>query len=439
MKIFFLNVLLACVWVASAAAQKQSVMIAEGAAKKVPETGENLVFGAPIEEWIIATNMTSPQVRLTRIQVVEDFFEGEVLRVEYPFRPHPADFGGYRLKIRDEHGCEAEGRFTLGTGSSHGAQWSVYPRAAPQFRLLIEKDTDTGTKTVADYTVKNLHVLPRIGLKAEALPVRRDLDLVTAVFRGIESFPEFDFEREGKPVEGWIGIITRYVDGQGNQSLLMKEGFCRKEGVFKVQAKFSRMPQAEFLPEEEVTVLIRGIPEAGKFHAINKRLQVQGLEFEVLAVTGTGEFTYHENEIVSATAEIDKNAEQEMRKQGLFAATLIVNGRPEEKPAPNIYVKGGRPDFIFHQSNSGRERITFVSKVPHVSVRVRKEPAHWENQDTTVHLKEQGSREIRYHWEPFVPKQGIETFAINPALIRDNRLTIVVQKARTAEFVVSKR
>jgi hypothetical protein len=300
--------------------------------------------------------------------------------------------------------------------------------------------------------------------QAEPLPAKRELDLVSvelavfdpgaaelsaetmemmdshafgAQFPGWRpSMPraqnKFSFlTREGKAAAGWRKVSGSFIDRWGNQAT-SASAFCRDEEVLKYVVQFARDPaKGTFLPHEKVSITIDKIPGAGESIELNLTKQVQGTEFTIYGVSGTGEFTYEEGRVVSARKEI--SAEEQEPRFGL-------RGRVTE---PKLFIKGqsGRgPGSMMFPDLS--QPLTIAAKIPHVVIQAPPRDATsffaLVEQDTSVPeptsaLYQARRMHVSHPGEPSAAQYLPIDFRPGET---DKELTFIVQKSREAEFFV---
>ena len=393
--------------------------------------GEKVLFTAPLAEWFPATNQ-SPRGMFTGIRIVQPLGEPRSL-LKISHREDLQDFQAMRMfSIVDEHGCEFGMNMSSGSISEMSEYFPVYPRTADEFVLLI-KDTRFDLNRPAApqeketrVTIKNLQPVQRADWRADPLPAKRDLDLVSVAYTGYSHShmrEQFQFTRNGKPVHGWFGRFTGYEDSQGNYGTHLL-ALCRKETLFKVRARFSREQTADFSEDETWILTLPEIPAPGKHLVLSLEKTLQGVRIQLLALTGTGEFTYLGDEILSGQAAIEDSVNP-------FGGRFYFHGAME---VPKVHEKMG-PSGPFHTSFSGfgsprPQKRTIVSRVPHIAVRLTglTELHEWKllESDSTPSFAFGSSPHNEIQHLPLNYEPGTK----NP------RLTFQVQKALEANFIV---
>ena len=328
-------------------------------------------------------------------------------------------------ELRDDHACGFRGE-NLSEGNKFTVRFPNYPRNENTFFFNIGKESDDGQVIIpySSFTLTNLFKQTPDQFKVEPFPAKRELDLITVSLPKLDGgYPQFEFFKNGKPNESWHENYVQLVDRFGNKGSALSE-FCAKETKFKVRATFSRDATADYSAEEKWEVKLDEIPAPGKFVELNQTKIVNGMRVELVAITGTGEFTYKDGTVTTATATIETN-----KPASRFKPLNI----PEEDahfPKPKVYLKGeqhlGGPVF----GRPFRREEVIVSKVPHVAVRIPSEDNALEfafqEQDTSSHGAAYSTHQ-----------DGLRFFPIDLAkFAATKKLTFTVQKLREAEFIV---
>ncbi|MBI2929804.1 MAG: sel1 repeat family protein [Verrucomicrobia bacterium] len=343
----------------------------------------------------------------------------------------------FDLVLLDEHGCRfrcSPGGHMSGTGGEISyVELESFPRRQPTFKLLVEE----ADKAVAEVELPNLAGGEFPMWIASALPVTNDLGSgALAVLRGFSfssDFPKLIFFREGESDPGWRVESVAYRDSTGNQADSL-DGLCRGEQVLKLTARAVRTKEGRFAADERWTVSDLEIPPAGRFVRLDRTNSIQGVTLELLALTGTGEFTYSNGVPIAATATIDANATP-MRR--------VWMSHPPREPEALVFIKGsdavGLPGPELFLGRRGGVTRTVVSKVPHVAVRIR----NWTDQHR---LYIAGGEEIGARTHRFMLRLGIEAwgregdvyFLPVPEDARQGKapLMFLVQRCRELEFFV---
>ena len=397
------------------------------------DEGEKVLFTAPLSDWFPATNQP-PAGLFSGIRIVQQSGDPQahsLLKISRRENPFDNLETMQMFQLVDEHGCPFAMNISSAGVNETSDYFPIYPRTASEFTLLLQETTfdlnqltETQEKETT-FTIKNLKPAQRADWKPDPLPAQRDFDAISVVYTGYDSEHEYDpgrakfqFTREGKPVPGWTGHFMHFEDSQGNRgdSLLV---FCRKETLFKARAKFMRDPSAEFAADETWTLTLAEVPAAGEYRALNQEKTVQGLRIELLAITGSGQFTYRGDEIIAGQAQIES-------KSNPFSPHAHFQNGPSE----HFKVYELPSQFNFFGSTSSKRVL--VSRVPHLALRLTGlQPEHeWR-------LVQADSADRMAHFQP----PGQSTFSYLPLQYQPGetnpKLTFQVQKALEAEFIVT--
>jgi hypothetical protein len=458
--------------------QKQHPVIAQK--RRARSSTRKVLTQAPLREWVVATNENNASVQLRGIQLVEmrsSDDENVNRHLEVTFRmsavkrdEHPS----IRGVLVDEHGCSFETSGHSSRGSAYQMTFTVVPYGAKQFELTFSRQDfqdkngrpyQNGPREtkLGSFTLTNLCRIKPADWKPDAESLKKDLDIVTVELASFDPrIPEFgrppgymgpggrpgqpaqnkfNFSANGKTAPGWRKVKGEFRDRWGNVSASIGN-FCEQEEMAQYVVTLMRDPvKGVFAADEKFEIPVKEIPGAGASVPLGIRKEVQGLEFEVLSVGGTGEFTYVNGQFVSAKEEVD---EDEVVPQAgpQFGPQFAPNfqGRPVQ---PKLYLKGFDPRQVgmdWNRRDPARGEVTLASKIPHVVCRVPEPESDTKfalvEQDTSVpdplnppsrHMY--GGPRSLHNVVQFLPLE-------HRAGDTDRKLTFVVQKTRTASFIV---
>jgi hypothetical protein len=443
-------------------------------------TSPKALTRAPVREWVLKTNENNASVTLKGIQLVEfssgDEISSRQLRVTFRMpRVTRHEMINIKGKLVDDHGCAFEGYGHSSNGSSYEMNFSVVPYGSKEMVLSFSREDDQDENgrpfrngpretKLASFTLTNLCRVQPADWKPDAEPPRRDLDIVSVELTSFDprvpefvrppgmmapggrpyqpSQNKFTFTANGKAAPGWRKIQGRFKDRWGNASQNIG-AFCEEEEIIQYAVSFMRDPvKGVFSADEKIEIPVKQIPGAGESVPIAIRKQLQGLEFEVVSVGGTGEFTYRNGESISAVPEINEEDAPVAAGPGFgpqFAPHF--QGRAVQ---PKMYLKlthPMQPGFDWMRRQTGKGQLTIAAKIPHAVCRVS-EP----ESDTKFALLEQDTSVpdpldppgLRMHYGgPPPPHSPVQFLPLDyRAGDADRKLTFIVQKTRTAEFYV---
>lgn len=435
---------------------------------------------APVREWLLKTNENNASVTLTGVQLAEfnsgDETPSRQLRVTFRMpREKRRETANFKGKLVDDHGCAFESYGHSQNGSNYEMNFTVLPYGSKQIVISFAREDhqdengrpyQNGPKEtkLASFTLTNLFRVKPAEWKADPERPRRDLDIVSieltsfdpqvVEFAGPPGYMgpggrpyqpqqnKFTFTANGKAAPGWRKIRGNFRDRWGNASQNIG-GFCEEEEIIQYSVSFMRDPvKGVFSPDEKVEIPVKQIPGAGESVPIAIRKELQGLEFEVVSVGGTGEITYRNGEFISAVPEINEENAPVAAGPG-FGPQFPPNfqGRPVQ---PKMYLKLSQPvqpgfDWM-RRSQTGKGQLTLATKIPHVVCRVS-EP----ESDTKFALLEQDTSVTDPLNPPsqrmYAGPQSLHSFVqFLPLDYRagdaDRKLTFIIQKTRIAEFYV---
>jgi hypothetical protein len=400
----------------------------------------------PANEWLLKTNQNQISAVIRKIALIESatkFCDNPVqqlrMRISVPRHDRNNQLS-YRCVLSDDHGCAFSGTVAELGPSTILVEWRIFPRWAPAMQLrIVDERTSYGGRVdpEASFMIKNLVRSRPANWQPEAFPISHNLDLVRVELRSLTQKdevdfpffldgksppvwfpqpaprgPDFAFFHDGEQTMKWEAESIYYQDRWGNTSDKTTD-FCKEEHILKLKAQFRRRRSAQFSDEEKWVLPVASIPAAGEFALIEQSKQLEGATLKVIAITGTGEFTYEGDRIVTATNHISSNFD------GPLAAGSPVLFLWNSIGDQNVYGKGDG---------------TIVSLVPHVSVRFsgltpKQEFFLLEESDTLF-----VSRNELQH------RNNLRFLPLNRYSFDDPRnLTFIVQNLREADFIVPVR
>jgi hypothetical protein len=321
------------------------------------------------------------------------------------------------VRLIDEHGCESD-EFTkhkyLGaSGQAQVARFTRFPRSG---KVIIRTIPLTGYSVDPFSTTNIIHIensTPRAELVPETLPNRRQfegfsVELLSVRPTGVELKIH---DQNGQDITAKSLEHLEFEDAWGSRSVSPVK-FCRAEKVIKLIATI--VPPG--LKEERWHLPISEWPGENQFQKLNLSTNVDGVQFDLIAVTGKGEFSYFRDRIT------------------VVAEPTMERGSPVLLPRtiddPNlITARRARHEIPDHVDE-------IVSRVPHAAVRIRGlEPGHrfmlMEERQPVWHTGNEIPAGIAPEVEPWF-------FALNRVTREQTRgLTFLVRRAVVLEFAVS--
>jgi hypothetical protein len=382
------------------------------------------ILHRPVNDWLLTTNQNRIGAAIRKIELVESaprFTDEPVqqlrMRISVQRYSH-IDPLSVSCFLADEHGCTFQGTVVALGPSTILAEWPAFPRSTSTMKLRV---IDEGRESYrlrgdpeASFTIKNLVESKTADWQPEPFPIRRNLDLMRAELRSLanKNEPDFAFFQGDKETGKWQADSVYYQDRWGNSSDKLS-GFCKAESVLKLKAQFRRRRTAQFSDEEKWTIPVAAIPAAGEYAVIGQSKQLAGATLDVIAITGTGEFTYNGNQIVAATNHISSTiGTPGGRGAGMASLWPYMGGK-------NVYLKDGG---------------TVVSLIPHVSVRFS---GLTPKQEFCL-LEE--SEELLVPRNQLPDRNTLRFLPLNSYTFNEPRsLTFIVQNLREAEFFVPAR
>lgn len=392
----------------------------------------------PLDKFLLVTNRLSREVVLKGITLLDQRLArrpslGSQEQLEFDFE---VNLSGRRLPLsqltvtlRDQHGCRFHAAPTQFNDQSRGrfkARAPVFPRSG-RFYLDVSA-SGTNPRALASYTITNAAPFETRSwdvmnyYRSADFPVQRDLgDFSVHLFskprRGRE--PAFGFFTPAGEEAPWSATEIQYEDPMGNRAADLVE-LCAKLPSVKIIATFLPNFTFSFPENQKWTMPIADLPEAGLYRNLNLRTVVAGVEFELLAITGKGQFEYVDGRITSGRAKVDPDAQ------------------PGRNALPPL--AWDDPKLVFVCRGEGRgggenRAEVVVSRVPHLAIRVRglKAGQRW------AILEER-----RPSWRSvYDPPEGFGDaapwyLALNRAKIAESgQITMVVQDARREAFEVA--
>lgn len=436
-----------------------------------------LMAGA-VSDWVVRTNDNSANLNINRVRFVEGSeFRSEreiknlAVRFSSPRPKKKSDYRSYEAWLDDEHGC----RFTSHSSSSDGRMTEIFfnilPYGSKEFRMVItEQDfgQDGGLPgggrrkgPSASFVLTNRFKATPREWKPEGVPQKRALDLVTveltsfnpgeggfsrpnlarmaADFSDVVASPaghatsgnSLRFWKSDKKTKEWRELSARFEDRWGNESTSLNE-FCKAEEVFKYAVQVVREPERDnFLPDEIWEIPVDKVPGAGETIPLRLTNALQGLPIRLFAINGTGQFTYENGAIVvdSETVAEDK-----------FAARFLAGGQAAKPRLYRISDNRGGPAYMFGaRGQAGPVKI--AAKIPNLACRIPN--THPETlfalleQDTSVPEPMNARPDNRHYGASFMRPSALQFLPLefSPGDVK-KKLTFIVQKPRTAEFLV---
>jgi hypothetical protein len=433
-----------------------------------------ILVSAPVSAWVIKTNENNANVSVKRVQLTslrtEIGEEGKRLGIRFsiPRIQRGQNSPNLNAELLDDHGCRFETHGYNNSGHIYEMDFATVPLGSRKMIVQVSREdyqdengrpfrNGARTTRLASFTLTNLFQGLPADWKAENLPAKRDLDLVTVELASFDpqaneyiprqmagpepfnsgmprsSKNKFTFSREGKPMRGWAKYSGRFIDRWGNEAYNLNQ-FCQEEDVFKYVVEFARNPEkAVFLEEEKFELVIPKIPGPGESTELNLQKTVQGLSFRIFAISGTGEFTYNDGKVVSARDETDDED---------VVPLLGLQGRPVQ---PKLSIKPGGDGNgmrrMMMMPGGIQSPIIIASRIPHLVIRIANGPRDrlfaLLDQDTSVPEPIAALR--RRPGAPYFPNQPneIQYLALDCHPGETNKkLTFTVQKLRKAEFMV---
>jgi hypothetical protein len=450
-----------------------------------PRDDSTILFSAAASEWLIETELKKSNIHLTEISLVGGNFLGTTDRMLRVGVKERGSASPHNIRLVDEHGC----KFLSRVGGSGFFGFLEIPYHAKELRLEFfdPEDTEWDSKTKqpqtkrekiwAAFRLRNLlKVQPRVWTP-EPMPVRRDLDIVTVELLGIDrearepnsdllrhgdmndryaagqydarqnrswavssGKKQFRFLEKGRETKAWHKESVTFVDRWGNKGWSF-DSFCKEEEIFKIEATFLRDPKkAYFYPSEKWEIPVPRVPDAGEVIPLSDRREMEGIEIELLAITGSGDFIYKDGKIVDAQPEpTEVNFPDHMMPGRLepFAESLEAKVRVKKMYSNNRLVGDGT-------RKNTPEKV--VSMVPHLAARIIQR-----NPETMFHLKEQESQAKYVYTGMWISYIGVSNssqkyrnleYAVQYFPLpwepgdRNKVVTFLAQRLRKAEFIV---
>ena len=448
-------------------------------------TSQKALTHAPVRDWLLKTNENNASITLKRVQLMDstvvDFTSGEEissrqLRVSFQMPGVKRDVHpNIKGKLVDDHGCSFPTYGGGQSGSTYEMNFSVVPYGSKEIVVIFSREDHQDENgrpfmngprdtKLASFTLTNLCRVKPAEWKADPERPKRDLDIVSIEltsfdpqvvefgrppgYMGPGGRPyqppqnKFTFTANGKAAPGWRKIQGKFKDRWGNASQSIG-GFCEEEEIIQYSVSFMRDPaKGVFSAGEKTEIPVKQIPGAGESVPIAIRKQLQGLEFEVVSVGGTGEFTYRNGEFISAVPEINEEDTPVAAGPG-FGPQFPPNfqGRAVQ---PKMYLKltqPMQPGFDWMRRQTGKGQLTIATKIPHAVCRVSEPESDTKfallEQDTSVPDPLNPPGQHMYYGGPQPLHSAVQFLPLEyRAGDADRKLTFIVQKTRTAEFLV---
>jgi hypothetical protein len=423
---------------------------------------EKTLFTAPITNWIVKTNKLKESIRLTKIRWIEsnDYSGERSKKVGLTFVDKSRKKDDYNSQfegvLTDEHGCKFHTAESTSSDRWTELHFNPFPYQAKILKFELKEtrfstDARPGAEPkpelVASFTITNLISVVPENLKAAPVPSRHELDIVAIELLSAAKdsdlgdeedrrFPintSFRFFQKGAETHAWRTELLKYLDRWGNSSM-NGTGFCRQEKALKVQGRFVRdFELGEFSEEERWEIPIEKIPGPGETKMLKLKKEMQGAAFELIAIGGTGEFTYRNGDLISATNQITQFSNPRSPFPTGFPRSA--DGRSRE---PKVYLKNDAP-YQHYMIGPGARRgpDQVVARVPHIVYKVsRVDPkTQYELLDE---MQEAEPRERHdFYPSPWRNQRSTKYVASKYRPGERNRtLTFIAQKPRETEFVI---
>lgn len=336
----------------------------------------------PLSEWMIKTNFNRTAYLLTAVTSSKRYsvfgFSSWQLMVDV-LDTNPAIPGNvivyrshnntsYFWSLRDSHDCLLqEGSEPSGWGSF---QFMHLPAATEEFKLTHYGVTSyhglswngpqpPSTNRNAEFVLRNASGIPPAELIPDSMPARKsegDLTIELPSFSpegvegifvgsnfklargdgGLKPHPRnfwagtakdnrFKFYRDEQEEKQWEKIFSFYKDRWGNPGFQL-ENFCRQEELFTYTAMFvQKEPAGSFLPEQVWEVPLEKVPGPGESIDLGLTKVIDGVVVKLLAVGGAGEYFFHKGTphlAVLATEKL-KNDERVVRSRTPFLSWQV--------------------------------------------------------------------------------------------------------------------
>lgn len=438
-----------------------------------------ILFEAPAADWVIKSEMNPGKISLERIRLVEGLKPLEMenarrLEVKFATPGFKADDDTfYQAELIDEHGCRASPARMRSSSEINEMDFELIPFGSRTFRLEITSLETVGnsaqpkTRVEARFSLTNLIKTAPEQWKADRLPAKRELDLVTVELKALQppiteswSQPPEDFEaaipaeaaaasratlaftKDGQPAPGWRKEQGWFTDRWGNRSSDPGQ-FCKKETLFKYSMRLRRDPdQAEFSVSEKWAIPLERVPGSGESMPLGLTNAVEGVTLTLFNIGGPGEFSYRRGRLLSAESEIRPRPRVPFIKYDPFPAP--------PPPEPKLFVRQGDTakwmiPFGFTQPDY-RKRLNLSATIPHLACLIE-----YNSVDASVELLERNRREpepmgppardmygrhaTRFDYEK--PRSPYKFLPLNVQPGETNKqLTFIVQRIQVAEFFV---